>query len=139
MRIAVFCVITRRVVVISCRRFETACRNGPPETSARNYHYSLHNNPETRNFNNILYIHFFRSLEYRLNEWMKGVNWINMVLTHGVNQNSFQVCNMMILIAVQYYVLYHSNSVIFVSDRNVIFVVPWISACLLSRGATLHA
>jgi hypothetical protein len=66
-RTALFCDITQRVVVISCRRFGTSywshlwglrileCWNfrplkmasiGCPETSVRNYHYSLHNNPK---------------------------------------------------------------------------------------------
>ena len=44
-RAAFFWVVTRRVVVISCPRFGTGC----PETSVRNYHYTLRNNPEDRN------------------------------------------------------------------------------------------
>jgi len=58
-RPALFCVITQRVVVISYRRFGTTYRShlqGPfrertvscPETSAKNYHYSLRNNTEER-------------------------------------------------------------------------------------------
>jgi len=60
-----FWVITQRVVVIYYRRFVTTYRVPPsgvrdylslemgqigcPETSVRNYHYSLRNNPEERN------------------------------------------------------------------------------------------
>jgi hypothetical protein len=54
MRTALFWVITRRVVVISYRRFGKAYRSkvgliGFPQTSVRNYHYLLLNNPEERN------------------------------------------------------------------------------------------
>ena len=51
-------VITQRVVVIYYRHFGTTCLSHPeasrsllgfvPKTSERNYHYSLHNNPEER-------------------------------------------------------------------------------------------
>jgi 3',5'-cyclic AMP phosphodiesterase CpdA len=54
MRAAFFCVITQRVAVIYCRRFGTTYRSredgpiGRPETSVRNYNYSLRNNTEER-------------------------------------------------------------------------------------------
>jgi len=71
MGIALFWFITQRLVVISYRRFGTTYRShlkgsgiqketildsltpkvgriGYPETSVRNYHYSLRNNPEER-------------------------------------------------------------------------------------------
>ena len=63
MRSALFWVVTRRVVIISYRRFGTAYRSHLqgwrilfvkmvpicyPETSVRNCHYSLRNNPEKR-------------------------------------------------------------------------------------------
>ena len=44
LRTALFRVITQLVVVISYPRFGTG-----PETSVRNYHYSLRNDPEDRN------------------------------------------------------------------------------------------
>ena len=47
MRTAFFWVIMQQVVVISYRCFGTTYRpGGCPKTSVRNYHYSLHNNPE---------------------------------------------------------------------------------------------
>jgi hypothetical protein len=54
MRTALFWVITRRVVVISYRRFGITSRSkvgliGFPQISVRNYHYSLRNNPEEGN------------------------------------------------------------------------------------------
>ena len=64
LRTALFWVITQRVMIISYRRFGTTYRShlqesrtqssvsssspepiGCPETSVRNYHYSLHNSP----------------------------------------------------------------------------------------------
>ena len=63
LRTALFWVTTQPVVVISYRRFGTICRTYPqglisrtlrmgpidcPETTVRNYHYSLRNNPEER-------------------------------------------------------------------------------------------
>ena len=58
LRTAVVCVITQRVVAISYGRFGTTYRShvqamemgpiGCPETSARNYHYSLRNSPDER-------------------------------------------------------------------------------------------
>jgi len=59
MRTALYWVITRRVVLICCRRFGISHRShlqgspktvplGCPETSAINYHYLPHNNPEER-------------------------------------------------------------------------------------------
>ena len=53
-RTACFWVVTQLIVVIPYRRFGTTCRvpssrvKNPPETSVRNYHYSLRNNPEER-------------------------------------------------------------------------------------------
>jgi len=50
-RTAFFWVITRRVVVISYRRFGTTLKMGPivcPETPVRNYHYPPRNSPEER-------------------------------------------------------------------------------------------
>jgi len=58
-RTAFFCVVTQRVVVILYRHFRTTFRVplqgtlkkgqiGWPETSVRNYNYSLSNNPEER-------------------------------------------------------------------------------------------
>ena len=47
-RSALCCVIALRVVVKTCRSFDTASR--VIETSVRNYHYSLRNNPEERSF-----------------------------------------------------------------------------------------
>jgi len=53
-RTALFSVITQRVVVISYRHFGTTCRfhrqGSFPETSVRNYYYSLRNNPEVLSF-----------------------------------------------------------------------------------------
>jgi hypothetical protein len=46
LRIALFWVITQRVVVISHRLFGTAYRIACPETSVRDYHCSLRDNPE---------------------------------------------------------------------------------------------
>ena len=57
LRTAVFCVITRRVVVIYYRRFGITCRAylqrpvmmgpiGCTETLVRNYYYKLRSNPE---------------------------------------------------------------------------------------------
>jgi hypothetical protein len=56
MRTALFWLVTQRVVVISYRHFEISYRSHlqgflpilRPETSVRNYHYSLHNNPAER-------------------------------------------------------------------------------------------
>jgi hypothetical protein len=45
---ALFWVIMQRVVVISYRRFGKMGPIGCPETPIRNYHYSLHKNPEER-------------------------------------------------------------------------------------------
>ena len=42
LRTALFWIITQRVVVISYRRWGIGCT----ETSVRNHHYSLRNNPE---------------------------------------------------------------------------------------------
>ena len=61
LRIAFVWVIVQRVLVISYRRFGTTYRYhfqcpsktkpiGCPETSVINYHYSVRNNPEERNF-----------------------------------------------------------------------------------------
>ena len=50
-RPASFNIITRRVEIISYRSFGTAYKMRPigcPETSVRNYHYLLRNNPEER-------------------------------------------------------------------------------------------
>ena len=67
MRAVLFCVVTQRVVVICYRRFGTTYGVpssggqvfkmgliGCPETSVRNYHYSLRNNPEEHSY---LFIH----------------------------------------------------------------------------------
>jgi len=60
MRTALFWAITQRVVAIYYRRFGTICRahrgskmgpTGCPETSVRNYHYSLRNDPDKRSSN----------------------------------------------------------------------------------------
>ena len=56
MRTVLFWFVTRRLVAISYRHFETTYHPifrglgsiGNSETSVRNYHYSLHNNPEER-------------------------------------------------------------------------------------------
>jgi hypothetical protein len=57
-RTALFWVVTQEVVVIPYQRFGTTYQShlkglkdgiGCPETSVRNYHYSLHNNPDKRN------------------------------------------------------------------------------------------
>ena len=55
LRTALFWLCTTRMVVISYRRFSTNCRStlrmgltGCTETSVRNYHYSLRNDPEER-------------------------------------------------------------------------------------------
>jgi len=49
MKTAFFCVITQQVVVNSYQHFGTTYLSiGCSKTSVRNYHYSLHNNPEQR-------------------------------------------------------------------------------------------
>jgi hypothetical protein len=47
---ALFWVITQRIVIILYRRYGPV---GCPETSVRNYHYSLRNGPEESSYNNL--------------------------------------------------------------------------------------
>ena len=72
MRTAVLLVITQRVVVIP------SCVSGPigcPETSVRNYHYSLRNNPEERNSHSEFELKDFYSKNTKLTLW--GTQEIN--------------------------------------------------------------
>jgi hypothetical protein len=78
----------------------------------------------------MLYIRFFGSQEYRLNEWINETFKLDQYgIKRWSSPEQFWSLQYDTLTAVLYYMLYHSNYVIFVSDRNVIFVVPLVSAC----------